>query len=69
MASFRNDAHGCEGRSQWPKIHGRRVYNIFTNEQLAAMVTKNVDTKAALLALEGVGETRVRKYGEKFLSG
>ena len=44
------------------------VYNIFTNEQLAAMVTGKVDNVVKLKAISGVGEGRVEKYGEVFLS-
>ena len=43
------------------------VYNIFTNEQLAAIVQQRIFTKTALLAVEGVGQTRVEKYSSAFL--
>ena len=43
------------------------VYNIFTNEQLAAIVQQRIVTKSALLAVEGVGQTRVDKYGNIFM--
>lgn len=43
------------------------VYNIFTNEQLAAMVQQRIVTKSALLAVEGIGQTRVDKYGKLFM--
>ncbi len=43
------------------------VYNIFTNEQLATIVQKRILTKAALLEVEGIGQTRVEKYGKDFL--
>ena len=46
---------------------GVPVYNIFTNDQLAAMVQQRITTKTALLALEGVGQTRVEKYSAPFL--
>jgi superfamily II DNA helicase RecQ len=46
---------------------GTPVYNIFTNEQLAAMVQQRILTKSALLAVEGIGQTRVEKYGNDFL--
>jgi superfamily II DNA helicase RecQ len=46
---------------------GTPVYNIFTNEQLAAMVQQQILTKSALLAVEGIGQTRVEKYGNDFL--
>lgn len=40
------------------------VYTIFTNEQLAQIVRNRTDTLAALNSLEGVGEARVKKYGQ-----
>ena len=43
------------------------VYTLFTNEQLAAMVTGRVTTPAGLEAIEGVGPARSGKYGEAFL--
>lgn len=43
------------------------VYNIFTNEQLAAIVQQRILTKSALLVVEGIGQTRVEKYGKAFL--
>ena len=47
---------------------GVPAYAIFTNEQLAAMVQRRVATAAALGAIEGVGEARVDKFGEIFLT-
>jgi len=43
------------------------MYTIFTNEQLARMVTGQVRTKAALAQIEGIGEARVTRYGPRFL--
>ena len=43
------------------------AYNIFNNEQLADMVRNQVDSIAGLLALGGVGQARVEKYGALFL--
>jgi superfamily II DNA helicase RecQ len=43
-------------------------YTLFTNEHLAAMVTGRVTTRAGLAALDGVGEARLEKYAEPFLS-
>lgn len=40
------------------------VYNVFTNDQLAKMVEKRIMTKAALKEIEGVGEARMKKYGD-----
>ena len=47
---------------------GTPAYNIFTNEQLANIVRQRVTTKTDLLALEGIGQTRVDKYGELFIT-
>jgi superfamily II DNA helicase RecQ len=43
------------------------VYVVFTNEQLAEMVKRRVSTKAALKEIEGVGESRIEKYGDAVL--
>jgi len=44
------------------------AYAIFTNEQLAAMVTGKVDSLAALVKIDGVGAARIEKYGAAFLT-
>jgi len=44
------------------------AYAIFTNEQLAAMVTGKVDSLAALGKIDGVGAARIEKYGAAFLA-
>ena len=44
------------------------AYSIFTNEQLAAMVTERIDSLAALGKISGVGAARIEKYGEAFVS-
>jgi superfamily II DNA helicase RecQ len=44
------------------------VYVIFTNEQIAAMVQKGVASKADLGRIDGVGEARIQKYGDRFLA-
>ena len=47
--------------------HGVPTYILFTNEQLAALVTSKVTTKNQMLTVSGVGQTRVEKYSEPFL--
>ncbi|KAA3605507.1 MAG: hypothetical protein DWQ01_19505 [Planctomycetota bacterium] len=42
-------------------------YQVFTNEQLASLVTRKVTTKSALASLEGVGPSRLDKYAVPFL--
>ena len=44
------------------------AYAIFTNEQLAAMVTGKCDSLSALGAIPGVGAARIEKYGLAFLN-
>ena len=44
------------------------VYAVFTNEQIAAMVTGGVNTLQGLRGIEGVGDSRAEKYGEAFLA-
>ena len=44
------------------------AYSIFTNEQLAAMVTGKVDSLADLGTIPGVGAARLEKYGAAFLA-
>ncbi len=55
-------------RKMLAQQEGVPVYNIFTNEQLAAMVQQQIISKTALQKLDGVGNTRVEKYSEPFLS-
>lgn len=43
------------------------VYTIFTNEQLAAMVTSNAHSLNELGKIDGIGEARLAKYGSRFL--
>lgn len=44
------------------------AYSIFTNEQLAAMVTGKVDTLTAMGGIPGVGAARLEKYGAAFIA-
>ncbi len=46
---------------------GVPAYALFTNEQLAAMVTARATTLSALGEIEGVGKARLEKYGALFL--
>ena len=46
---------------------GVPVYTIFTNAQLAQMVTQKTTTLAQLEAQEGIGKARVEKYGNRIL--
>ena len=44
------------------------IYNVFTNEQLATVVTAHADTLAKLKAIDGIGEARAKKFGDKLLA-
>jgi superfamily II DNA helicase RecQ len=54
-------------RKELAEAEGVPAYALFTNEQLAEMVQRQVRTRAALLEIPGVGEARVEKYAERFL--
>lgn len=43
------------------------VYTIFTNDQLAEMVTKKITTRADMGGIAGIGEAKLEKYSDKFL--
>ncbi|NQW99371.1 HRDC domain-containing protein [bacterium] len=43
------------------------AYSIFTNEQLAALVTGKVTTLAGMGSIPGIGAARLEKYGKTFL--
>jgi len=52
-----------EWRKQAAEKAGVPVYTIFTNEQLAMIITRRVNSKTDLRGIEGIGEARVEKYG------
>jgi superfamily II DNA helicase RecQ len=55
-------------RKELAEKAGVPVYAVFTNEQLAAMVKKPPKTTKDLLGINGIGEAKVKQYGEAFLS-
>ena len=55
-------------RKELSEKQGIPVYTVFTNEQLAAMVKKPPKTTKDMLAIAGVGEAKVKQYGEAFLT-
>ena len=55
-------------RAEVAKAEAVPVYAVFTNEQLADMVRSRAATKAALGKIDGVGEARVAKYGDRVLA-
>jgi superfamily II DNA helicase RecQ len=42
-------------------------YALFTNDQLAAMLQQPIKTKADLMKIPGVGQSRIDKYGDSFI--
>ncbi|MCX7097074.1 MAG: HRDC domain-containing protein [Methylococcales bacterium] len=47
---------------------GVPAYALFTNEQLAEMVTRRTLTQSELAGIEGVGKARLEKYGATFIN-
>ena len=43
------------------------VYAVLTNAQLAEIVQQRVDTRDGLIAVKGVGESRVNRFGDDLL--
>lgn len=54
-------------RKQQAEEFGVPVYTIFTNQQLAEMVTLQVTSKTQLRDIDGVGDARLGKYGDAVL--
>ena len=52
-------------RKQLAQSDGVPVYTIFTNAQLAQIVQSRATSKAALQAIEGLGDARMEKYGSR----
>jgi superfamily II DNA helicase RecQ len=55
-------------RKELAEKSGIPVYAVFTNEQLASMVKKPPRTAKDLLSIAGIGESRVKQYGETFVN-
>jgi superfamily II DNA helicase RecQ len=56
-----------EWRKSVASQEGVPVYVIFTNEQLAQIAEKRVVTLADLEKIEGIGESRIAKYGKEII--
>lgn len=54
-------------RKELAEKSGIPVYAVFTNDHLASMVKKRPRTTKDLLLITGVGESRVKQYGEEFV--
>lgn len=55
-------------RKELAEKDGVPVYVVFTNEQLAQIVQKKVTTREGLGEIDGVGESRIGKYGAPVLN-
>ena len=55
-------------RKELAEKSGIPVYAVFTNDQLAVMVKKPPKNAKDMLAIPGVGESRVKQYGEAFIN-
>ncbi len=55
-------------RKELAEQEGVPPYALFTNKQLATMVEQRVNSVSALRNIDGVGEARVNKYGDAFLT-
>lgn len=54
-------------RKEVAERFGVPAYAVFTNDQLAVMVQQRISSRNALLAIPGIGKSRVEKYGREFL--
>ncbi|MBU0656759.1 MAG: HRDC domain-containing protein [Gammaproteobacteria bacterium] len=54
-------------RRELAEAEGVPVYTVFSNAQLAKMVTERVNTAVALAKIDGVGDAKLEKYGAQFL--
>ncbi len=66
-AEFETFSRLREWRKAVAEREGVPVYAVLTNEQLAQMVQKKVETKTGMKEIEGVGEARIAKYGDDLL--
>ena len=57
-----------EIRKELAERDGVPVYAVFTNEQIAGMVTTRANSLAMLRKIDGVGDSRIEKYGERFVA-
>jgi len=55
-------------RKEIAEKSGIPVYAIFTNDQLAGMVKNHPKSTKDLFSISGVGEARVKQYGEAFIN-
>ncbi|MEO0376310.1 MAG: HRDC domain-containing protein [Cyanobacteria bacterium P01_A01_bin.17] len=56
-----------EARKDWAYAEGVPVYTLFSNEQLAEMAKLEAPGLAEIQTIEGIGEARMEKYGQRLL--
>lgn len=56
-----------ELRKEISQAEGVPAYAIFSNKQLAEIVTEKANTKAALLKISGIGNAKIEKYADTLL--
>lgn len=54
-------------RKELSQQEGVPVFALFSNEQLAQMVQRRCSSKADLLSIDGIGESKVEKYSDRLL--
>jgi len=57
-----------ELRKTLAQQQGIPAYALFTNEQLAEMAKRRVSSASVLKEIDGVGQSRIDKYGSEFLN-
>lgn len=55
-------------RNELADKEGAPPYVVLSNEQLAELVKRRVTTEAAMREIAGIGDARIKKYGQLFLS-
>ncbi|MEM7600331.1 MAG: HRDC domain-containing protein, partial [Verrucomicrobiota bacterium] len=56
-----------EERKRLAEVEGVPVYAIFSNAQIAEMITSDCRTAEQLRGIEGIGEAKIGKYADAFL--
>jgi superfamily II DNA helicase RecQ len=54
-------------RKELAEKQGIPVYAIFTNDHLAGMIKNKITGLKDIAALPGIGQARIKQYGEQFL--
>ncbi|MCB9298705.1 MAG: HRDC domain-containing protein [Lewinellaceae bacterium] len=67
-ASFQRFARMRETRKRLAQEEGMPAYAIFSDKELAAMAKVERLTAAAMKEIKGVGEKKIEKYGQHFIT-